>query len=245
MALSSGVPDNPLLLFGANLVGWWNMKVGVTTSSGNVTVVADQSGNGRDLTNTNTVPYNATGFNGAPTASFLTANSAYLAATSVPMGTGAVGACFMVGQMLSGTSNFGGAVVYGGTGDDHGSLGNAAFITRQATSNGFETKSDGFLTAVLDDAISLTTNYRLGVVFDASNGTHYVNNVAGTSAPVTGITPAWTNNGTLVVGNRFLGGVPVTSNPWEGPISEIVLVKSDITSQLTALDNWFKYNWGL
>ncbi len=236
--------QNPLQLFGSNLAGWWRADVGVSTSGPNVTSVADQSGNGNALTNTNNVPFDATGFNGKPTFSFLTANSAALSATSVPMGTGSVGAAFIVGQMLTATANFGGAVVYGTTSDDFSATGSAALITRNSTVNQIETNSANFAGSAIDTAISLATNYRLGILIDGSNLTQYVNNVAGSTVAELG-SRFWIDAGTIVVGNRFLSGAVATSNPWEGPISEIVIVKSDITSQLTALDNWFKSNWGL
>ena len=111
-ALDAAVATGPSTLTG--LVAWYKADTGVTTSSGNVTAVADQSGHGYNLTNTGTVALNATGFNGYPAFDFLTSNSAYLNSSAATVAlSGTTGSCFIVGQMKTGTmSNGSGGVLY-------------------------------------------------------------------------------------------------------------------------------------
>src|SRR5215212_6033965 len=65
-----------------------------------------------NLTNTNNIPLNATGYNRLPAFDFLAANTAALSTASFPMGTSNTASIFFVGQMKTATANFGGAVCY-------------------------------------------------------------------------------------------------------------------------------------
>lgn len=240
-------PDNPLTLFGADLVGWWLADTDVTTSIGNVTQVLDQSGNGETLTNVGTVPFNETGFNSLPAFDFAAANQAGLENTSFSgLGTGSAGSAFFVGQMKTGTAAFGGAIVFlGNSGsNDYGGPGSAAWLTRNDTNNSIETFQNGSSRAIT--AISLATNYRIGSVFDGANCTHYVNNSAGSSGADS---HSWGNGATHIgIGNRIIAGTFAggTGAAWDGPISEVVILKiAPDGTQRTALDDWFKFKWGL
>src|SRR5438094_774527 len=67
-------------------------------------------------------------------------------------------------------------------------------------------------------AISLATNYRLGVVYNGANSAKtYVNNTASTAA--THSAPNFGANGALRVGAQF-AAVSVTA-AWDGPILEV------------------------
>ncbi len=65
--LAPSVSDTPTTIFGTDLVGWWNVQRAATVISGNVSMVADLTGNGNDLTQTteaNRPPYAAAAING-------------------------------------------------------------------------------------------------------------------------------------------------------------------------------------
>jgi hypothetical protein len=88
--------------------------------------------------------------------------------------------------------------------------------------------------------ISLATNYRLGVVIDGANVAIYVNNSvggSGGSAP----TLTWGSPGRFYVGRS-----PNANEHWDGPVSEIVLTNTALSStDRDRLDNYFKNEWGL
>lgn len=225
------------------LVGRWN-ALNVTTSGPNVTSATDLSGNGHNLTPSGgNVPLNATGYNGHPAFGFLAANAAALVATSVPMGTGNDGYCFFVGQMLPGTTTFGGAVSYGvGAVNDFNGAGSASFFARN---NGGNSLTDvGGVINTNNTAVSLAANMRVGVNLHGSldnAATVYLNNVSGNTPGVVG---NWGTNGTIVVGGRYLSGVD-TTNLWEGPITEIVVGNATLSStDLNALDKYLTDQWG-
>lgn len=58
-------PFTPLVL-GSTLKLWLRGDLGVTLSGGNVTGIADQSGNGNDVVNSGTIPWVASSINGKP-----------------------------------------------------------------------------------------------------------------------------------------------------------------------------------
>jgi hypothetical protein len=225
------------------LVAWYSSDVGVTTSSGNVTQVLDQSGNGNHLTPSGgNVPLNATGYNGHPAFDFKFANNALLKATSIPMGTSSTGYLFFVGQMLTACGSYGGAVGYAVGAQSDYSGANSLIISRNGGANSI-IKQGGFI-AFSSASISLATNYRIGVHIDAATRANLlINNVFQSDS---GITGNFANAGTLVVGGRYVGGAPSpTDNPWEGPIVEIVVGNSALSStERSDLDTYFTTKWG-
>ena len=225
------------------LAGRWN-ALNVTTSGGNVTSATDLSGNGNNLTNTGNVPLASTGYNGHPCFSFLAANTAALSASGIPMGTGNAGYFFFVGQMLTGTTSSGGAIVYGASGqtDFFGTNSDAVF-TRNGGANSLDSR--GGVTNPGSLAISLATNYRVGVNLNQiGDGTSsfYLNNVQSSGPTVVG---NWATGGTIVIGARFSSGSVDTSQSWEGPICEIVVGNAALSStDINNLDAYFTAQWG-
>lgn len=236
---SAAPPFTPASLTG--LVGWYKADTGVTVNGSNeVTAVANQAtaGLSNNLVNNGIVPYNATGLNSLPAFDFLAANTSALSTSSFPMGTGTMGSVFIVGQMKSSTASFGGAVVYGantGTGNDYNEPGSAAWLTRDATDNTVETFASSSVLST--QAISLATTYRIGSIFDGANVKIYLNNVV--SGVTNAYSTAWNNNGTLVIGNRFISG-SVGGGAWDGPIAEIIITTSALTlTEQNNLDAYF------
>ena len=75
---------------GIGLVARYRADTGISTSSGNVTAVTDQSGNGNSLTVTGTVPWSATASaHGQPAFNFLAADNGALntSGLTINMGT--------------------------------------------------------------------------------------------------------------------------------------------------------------
>jgi len=90
-------------------------------------------------------------------------------------------------------------------------------------------------------AISLATNYRLGVIWSGTTWTPYVNNVAGTPTSIT-ITSMGGAAGTLRIG----GAVDDSVAPWDGLVSEVVITNTNLSvGDRLELDNYFKAKWGL
>lgn len=227
----------------SGLVGRWN-ALNVITSSGNVTSATDLSGNGHDLTNTGTVPLNATGYNGHPAFDFKAANQAGLSTTGIALTT-ANASVFVVGQMLTATTSSGGLVTYAdGNVDDFNAVGSVLLYARNNTANQLSTFAS--FVNLGTPSISLATNSRIGIVFDGAHATQYINNVAqGTpaafSTSFTGIAPRFG------VGNRIASGIfaGASGSAWEGPVAEIVLTSSALSgTELNNLDAYFTGQWG-
>lgn len=239
-AVSCSFPTLP------GLAGRWN-ALNVTILAGHIVTATELSGSGASALTPlgGSVPYNATGYNGHPAFDFIAANNALLAATSVPMGTSNTGYAFFVGQMKTNTASFGGAVVYGvGVVNDFNGAGSAAFFTRNSGANELAWSS-----AIYNPnhfAVSLATNYRVGVNFEGSGtgvASVYLNNVVQATP---GLNSSFSNNGTIVVGGRYISGAPdPTNQPWEGPITEIVVGSGTLSaSDLNNLDAYFTCQWG-
>lgn len=248
-----GGPTFPTL---PGLVGRWNaLPANVSVSGGNIVSATDLSGNGNNLTPVSgggNVPYNATGWfgslGGKPAFDLKEANGSALNATSVPMGTGNSGYAFFVGQMLTATRQFAGAITYGvGGNNDFSSTpaGGCAFLTRHSTLIGIQ-YDGGVYNSQSFDTISLATNMRLGVNMGEPGGlaNFYLNAVSQATSGASGGT--FLNGGTVMVGGRYLSGAPDLSDyRWDGPICEVVIGNSTLSStDLTNLDNYFTAQWG-
>jgi hypothetical protein len=227
---------------GAALKGWWKADVGVTLSGANVTAVADQSGNGKTLTNSGVVPFSATGFNGKPTFNFVAANNAGLQNLSFTgLGTGVTGSVFIVGQ-FSPLANgaYGRAVSFDGTGGgDTATIANAAWIFIPAGTSNVATYRAGFLGTYL---AVVSTNYRMGSIFDGANNIVYVNNLP--STPVACAAPWGNTTAKFGIGNGFAASFG--GSAWDGPISEIIVTNTALSlAERNSLDGYFTGKYGI
>ncbi len=238
------------LALGNTLIAWYRADLGVYKDAG-ATLAAngdtvqqwnDQSGNGYTLSQGsagNRPTYQTAGFNSNKTVLFSASGSTFMATSGSSVNlSGSTGSAFFVGQMLTGTNNFGRAISYVGAsgGNDYNATSSAAWILRDGTNNGFATYRNSSEIAI--QAISLATNYRLGMIFDGANATPYVNSVAGTPSANA---DAFTGPGTLTIGEDQGSG-----SRWSGAISEIVITNSALsTADRLNLDTWFKSQWGL
>lgn len=239
-----GAPAFPSTL--ANLVAWYSSDVGVTTSSGNVTQVLDQSGNGYTLTNSGTVPFNAaSAYNSQPAFDFVAANGAVLKTATNAVAFPATGSfsAFMVCRLASASTGFSGGIIIGtGSGNDYNVIGNAEVLGRIDSAATIQTTDS--LTCNITIGVTLDANMRLGMVStNAINTQQYVNNVGGPTGPPF---PNITTPNNIIIGNRYLGGaISTTGHCWQGPILEIVVTGSGLSStERNSLDSYFTTKWG-
>lgn len=231
------------------LIGWWKADTGVTTSSGNVTGVADQSGLGNDLVNNEIfvpgshVPLNATGFNGHPAFDFLAANNGALKVDSFAIGSGNKGSVFVIGQMKTASVSAARAISYAQDAGnaDFSANGSAAWLNRNLTGgNGINTYRNGLDN--IDTAISLNTNYLLGCIYDGTNVTHYVNATAGSTAA---INQNWVSGGTFAIGNAIVPPFNPNAAAWEGPIAEVIVTNADNTADVANIYAYAQAKYGI
>lgn len=237
------------------IVAWYSAKsgffvdAGVTLATNGQTVQQwnDLSGNGNHLkqaTGANRPTYQSAGFNSSfPALSFTVAGSTWMATTanSVAMGTGLVGSAFGVGRVTTSGITNGRVISYIENGQNLDTFSNhsAAWIFVTQASNQMESYRSGFFA---NDANFLpSTNYRFGNVYDNTNNTNYVNNVAGTPVAASALT--WTSPGTIIV------GAETTSGPaafWDGPLTELFMTNvAPSSGDRLSIDNYFKAQWGL
>lgn len=240
--------DTPDVIFGANLRGWYKADTGVYNDAGSTLATDgqtvqqwnDQSGIGNNIsqaTGGNRPTYDTTGFNGTHGVVFDSASLTRLFVSFDTFDLGGSGALsvFVVGQMLTGTDSNGRLVAYVGNGlvnsfdNDSSSL----TIIRNGTADEILFFRNG---TSRNAAVSLATNYRLGVVCDKTNTTIYVNNSAGT--PVADAR-SYTSPGGLFIGEYEGAG-------WDGAVAEIVVLNvAPNGTQLNSLDAYFVDKWGL
>jgi hypothetical protein len=224
----------------SGLIAWYKADTGVTNTGNNTaaTAWADNSGQGNNLGTAGSDPkYFTAGFNGLPSVTFAAASGNLLQKLAFAIGTGNKASFFVVCQMLTGTTAFGRLISYSqSTGhNDFDNAGSAAAILRDAANNGFATYDNASQRCTT--SISLATNYRLGMIFDGTNITPYVNGVAGTPSAYSS---SWVSGGPLSIGNNFNQNAG-----WDGAVAEIVITNSDITSQVAQLDSYLQTRLGL
>lgn len=188
----------------AGLIGWWMADVGVTQAAGAVSAWADQSGAGHNVTQSGAPKpvYNATSFNNKQGITF---SSTYLqSGTYVQGGTNKM-SCFAAAKKITtiGTNDV--WVSYSGppSANFYDNVGSAGLLTNTGTGNAV----GGYRVSQLDDqAIVLGTSYRVGSIFDGTNHTAYINNVA-SGSPVAS-SGNFISPGLLMLGAGLVSGAP-------------------------------------
>lgn len=246
---------SPSQLFGADLVGWYKADTGITSVSGDVSQWNDQSSAGANLSQATAAlrpTLNPAGFNGGPCVQFgLSANGASPRATILSTGLAAIAlgsaaaSFFVVGKIRAkaASTNSPRYLSFRANGDANDFTSNSSGIPL------LENSSDGNKLSWLRQSVTfqaawipaIVTLYRLGVVFDGSNGTSFANNVQqaqGAMASAFGAT------GQLNVGAHRAGDEAFTWSKID--VAEIVIAKRAPTAQERAdLDTYFKEKWGL
>lgn len=237
------------------LVAWYKADTGVFVDAGSTLATNgqtvqqwnDQSGNGYHLkqaTGGSRPTFQTAGFNSSfPAVTFTLSSSTWMATTAntVAMGTGLVGSAFLVGLITgSGAVNARGvAYVENGQTADTISSHSAAWLLLSPGTPSLASYRAGFFAN--DNVAIFNVNMRVGNVYDNTNDTGYLNNVAGTPVAASGLT--WTSPGTLLISTAD------TASPtafWDGPIAEVVVTNTALSgTDRTNLDNYFKTNLGL
>jgi hypothetical protein len=239
---------------GAALVGWWDATTGVYSDAGstlanNNDIVQqwnDQSGNGVNLsqgTSGSRPTYLTSGFNSSyKTIKFPNSSGAFwLESASNALTYGA--SCttistFVVCQLVSTTSQFGRVISYLGNGATLDYLDVLAYAFGQHSSNSDISVHRTTPNIIVDTRTAVSTNYRLGIIFDGANATFYVDNSAGTPAGNTG---TFASTGTFRVAARDSG-----TDPFDILVSEVVTTKTALSlADRNSLDAYFTTKWGL
>lgn len=225
---------------GSDLIAWYDASVsGSITGTSPVTAWSDQSGTGNNLVSSGGGPtYNATGFNsGYPGLLFSSSSTNRLTDATFTGTSGAVLSVFMVGTMTGSTESFGRAISYTiSSGNDFDSTTAAALILRDSSNNNVQSyrNSAGRSTK----AISLSTPTIIGSVYDGTNHTMYVDNVAGTPS-------AFTSSFSATNANLLIGADSAVTS-WDGYICEVIIFTTAPDSTLlNDIDAYFTTKWGL
>lgn len=216
---------------------------GVTTSGANVTQVLDQSGNGYTLTNSGTVPFDATGLNGRPCFAFNNTGGLATASLSINMGTASPGprSFFFVGT-LNNTSPFGaelmGMIGTAAHNDYDGGAGDV-IMGRQGSNNFYIVQN-----VATTDTFSLDVGYRFGVVNTGGTWQWWRN---GVTVGTPGVMSA-ANSATcmLSIGRGIRVGAPSAGVDYFGKVQEFIGYAVALTApQVAALDSYLSSKWGV
>lgn len=177
-ACSGWTPATP-----SGLIGWYNAdpaNVSPNTNGATVTVMTDLSGGAHDMApNGFTGPvYNTTGLGGKPALVFAGGNATGMRTSTdvVTLGTGATSSIFMLANFTT-SSNEGPYIA-----------GNGQVVSPGAGANSYllELNDAGFIIGdqnfgqYASTTAAINTELRIGFIWDGTNATGYINNVAGT-----------------------------------------------------------------
>jgi len=253
--------DDPSVIFGSDLVGWYAADQGVYSDAG--TTPATNTGTVQQWNNlvsgephlsqatSGARPTLLTaGLNSLPTINFVKATEQWMGMAAQSMTcTNAALSFFIVGQMHTETASYGRIVGWTSNASllraDFGNTDSACVMLRDATNNAIGSFFNS--SPLCNVAASLATTYRLGRVFGGGNITPYTNNVAGSTGSAS---PAFGTLGSLRIGAQIssVSNPPPSAGEFlDGVISEIVVVKKAITDsgELDALDAYFVDHWNL
>jgi hypothetical protein len=235
--------------FGANLVAWYKYDAGLYSDAGTTPVSDggtvqqwnDQSGNSYHLTQPTSGArpvYDATGSDSKPTLVFTTADvtSMFTAEDSVTaFGTTTSFSVFVLGRMNGFTANNGGIVCYEYTGTQDWNDQRSWVMSRTGTTNEVSVTRNN----VVDTQVSITlnTNLRLGVVYNGSTGTMYLDNTPDASPGAN--TNALDQPGTLAIGGQLVGLTSMAAF-FQGEIREVIITKHAASAgDRTNVDTYF------
>jgi lysophospholipase L1-like esterase len=247
LAQGSVLPPDPLTIFGStDLIAWYDPSdaATVTQSGGLVSQVNDKSGHAHHLTATGTQrpTYSATAIQGQPGLVFNGSTNVMTASGVAPGSTSAL-SMFMLTECDSAPAQFHSLAAFVATGDSGGFGSSSVFFFQISPATG---KIDGYHSA---DKSDWNTVYaagaqppmgkqivRLGSVFDGTNHTFFLDNLAATPVSSTGTLGS---TGAIQIGNRA-----DASQPWTGTIGEIIALRRAPTStERDKLQRWFVRNW--
>lgn len=201
----------------ANCAGWWRSDLGVSTSGSNVTAWADQSGNGRDMSQGTNAPTLVTNvYNGQPCVRFASASQQNLARASTNIFAAGAFSMYVVVKANGGAADMG-------------------IVTDSALNSGTGFLLNGVLRSIAGygvgtwDATAVGTNLDVWAArrVAASKGTFSLNGspVALGGASTTIVDPG--GSAALVFGARNDSGA--LANWFNGDICEVALFNAALT----------------
>lgn len=228
------------------VVGWYTADEGVYTNVGCTTPATNSQsvncwtnkiGGGPNLVTTsgNLPVFLTAGFNSKQTVQFTGSDGTTMQAASFAMGSGSLSSGFFAASIGAGSGTVARIVCYAAPAQNCVGANSLMWMILQSST----TVITNFQAAFLSSATIVNgTNYRFGSIFDGTNATFYLNNVAQTPA---GYSATWTTAGALVVACEKDGG-----NCGDTNMSEIIITTSDIgTTNRNLLDTYLQAHWGL
>jgi hypothetical protein len=232
------------------LIGWWDASAAssLSLSGSNVNSIADQSGQGNNLSAASPPVYSATGLNSRPSMDFSGTTGAGLIKNSFAFGTGNTLTVFFVGQFTKLFSTAYGRAVSLSAGP--GYTGITGTTTDQDNNYSFSLGQEGtgdnivlYRNASIADRSfpGDGTPHRCIATIDSSGVmTIYVDGVATTGNT---LNTAFASGGQLQIGNVSSTG---SNAHWHGQLSEIGISPNFTNStNVAALDTFLKTKWGL
>lgn len=207
---------------GANLLTWYDASIAgsLSLSSSDVNTWADLGGGGHTLSSAvaHKPTFSATGLNGRPAVMFSQSLGTWLdsVANALSLGTTAAMSFYALALMNSGTAAFGRLAAFlaqGQTQDFNNTLSVAA-LYRDNTNNNIQSQRNSVVVGT--NALALATPAVLAAVYDGTNGTVYVNDVAATPTVSGG---NFGSSGSLRLGADFTGSGGTSY--WDGALAEL------------------------
>lgn len=222
------------------LAAWYKADGGVTTSGGNVTAVADQSGNGHNLTPTGTVALASNAINGHPAFDF---NGSSALSTAMDLtGTGQSASVFILATLRGAAASWVELSAYAAFGDAWQNLGNALFFQRFFGNQEITSVTGGTNTAGNAITYDAPTNFGVIVNGPATVFQTFIDNVAGGTQYMP--TYRWNTPGTYILGGGYNGGA--ISPTWNGYIAEAIIINGVVSdADRAAIADYFKTKYGL
>ena len=240
-----------------NLVAWYSADsltfsdTGCTTPTTNGQGLAcwgDKSGNGHNVTQTNSAKrpvWQSAGLNGKNAVNWIAANSTAMASSSFTWGTGTAGTIVFAAALTTGYTAFANAVSVCAVGAGNNSCNTSGhfigFFTSGSNPQSCTEKGTPSVCNSTND-ITLSTTMRFGAWADGTNLINYVNNAAhGTTTANEAF--AATGVGCVTMGG-FGNGCSSNGGGWNGPIYEVIVTNGAMSSGDRALlDTYLAGRW--
>lgn len=241
----------PLTL--SNLIGWYKADVGITGTS-SITAIADQSGNGNNLSvhniNSGVIALNSTGYTGSlgskPAIMFdnsgsgSSTNAAFASGTStgtITLPATNVWTAWAIGQDTTLSATFGALLSFGvGAGSDGTSTSLPRFIGNDSTTSILSGIGNVFAIGTVSKGVNHT-------FISTNDGTTVTFYVDGTSIATGTVTPAMATPTNLILGSDWNGALGF--NCWDGAICEVGVAVSYSASNVSNLHSYLVGKWGL
>lgn len=241
-APAGGSPD-PTTIVGADLVAWFDAQDNATLTGTPVTTWSDKSGNANHITAPTGTGKNAVGISSKQSLTFTGISAEEFLNAAVTIGTTDKLALFVVVKPNTGGSVFDRRIGAWADGShaDYEFAANATLIDTTGTDLSFGAYRNGAVKSQQAASFVNGTVYRVASVYDGTNHTIYVDNIAETPVASTG---NFANPGILAIGGGIDSSGARAGNWFKGEIGEVVLVKGSGATDATIRNNLNTYFMG-